>query len=151
MYPVCILGECFHGKFDVSILNILKLLQKDPNYHTEETNNDIILGCIAWRMVQKRDGGAIAAVTNTNLCFGAVGDSNNNGIHDDTETYGGWLAVEFCRLYGDEGKRILGEIHGMTIKNYVENFPVMKDKLHCKSVEEWILIGDPSLKIGGYP
>jgi hypothetical protein len=27
---------------------------------------------------------------------------------------------------------------------------VHQNKFHCKSVTEWTLMGDPSLKIGGY-
>ena len=146
MYPICVLGECIHGKFDVSILNILKLLKKEPNYFTQ----DCILECIAWRLVNKLNGGAIAVLTNTNICFGDMGDSNQNGIPDDAERFGGLLAVEVFRLYGEEKMRILGEIHFQTIEDYVSNFPVSTNKYDCKSVQEWTLIGDPSLRIGGY-
>jgi hypothetical protein len=150
-YPICILGECFHGKFDVCILNFIKLLLKDPNSHAVETNSDVIFECIAWQLVRQIGGGAIAAVSNTNLCFGSGGDNNNNGINDDSEGYGGWLAVEFCRLYGEEGLQTLGEVYGTSLRNYMDNFPVNTNKIHCKSVEEYILIGDPSLRIGGLP
>jgi len=27
----------------------------------------------------------------------------------------------------------------------------MEDKIDCKIVQQWALLGDPSLKIGGYP
>jgi len=150
-HPICFLGECFHGKFDVCILNFIKLLLKDPNYHAVETNSDVIFECIAWQLVRQKGGGAIATVSNTNLCFGSGGDTNNNGINDDSEGYGGWLAVEFCKLYREEGLQTLGEIYGTSIKNYIDLFPVRTNKIHYKSVEEYILIGDPSLKIGGYP
>lgn len=147
MYPICVLGECIHGKFDVSILNILKLLKKEPNYY----NQDCIFECIAWRLVKKFNGGAIAVLTNTNLCFGMPGDANQNGIPDDAERFGGLLAVEVFRLYGEEELTTLGEIHFQTIEEYVTNFSVSTNKIDCKSVQEWILIGDPSLKVGGYP
>jgi hypothetical protein len=146
MYPIVVLGECIHGKFDVSIFNIFKLLRSLPNYY----NQDCIFECIAWRMVNKYKGGAIAVLTNTNICFGDFGDKNSNGIPDDSEKFGGLLAVEIFRLYGQEDMKILGEIHSQTIEDYVSNFPVSTNKFDCKSVQEWILFGDPSLKIGGY-
>jgi len=63
--------------------------------------------------------------------------------------YGGQLATEVFRSYSEENIDILGQIFGKTIENYVSTQPVSLNKIHCKSVQEWILIGDPSLKIGG--
>ena len=146
MYPVVVLGECIHGKFDVSVLNIFKLIRKEPNYFDQ----DCIFESIAWRLVNKFNGGAIAVITNTNICFGTSGDANNNGIPDDAEKLGGLLATEVFRLYGEEEMRTLGEIHSQTVEDYVSNFPVSTNKYDCKSVQEWILIGDRSLRIGGY-
>ncbi|MBN1860473.1 MAG: hypothetical protein JW840_03325 [Candidatus Thermoplasmatota archaeon] len=146
-YPICVLGECIHGKFDVSMINILKVLKKEPGY----TIYDCIYECIAWRLIREKNAGGIATITNTNICFGAFGDSNENGIPDDAELYGGFLAVELFRLYGQEGIDTLGLIHQQSLSNYIELFPVHTNKIHCKSLQEFILFGDPSLKIGGYP
>ena len=145
-YPICVLGECIHGKFDVCVRNILKVIQKEPGY----TKSDCIYECIAWRLIREKNAGAIATLTNTNICFGAFGDSNHNGINDDAELYGGFLAIELFRLYGQEGIQYLGLIHQQALSNYVAQFPVKTDKYHCKSVQEFMLFGDPSLKIGGY-
>ena len=147
MNPICILAECIHGRFDVGILNILKLIQGDPEYNIF----DCIPECIAWRLVREKKDGAIACITNTNICFGALGDTDDNGILDDAEMYGGFLAVEFFRLYGEEGMRYLGDIFMQSIINYIEKFPVHTNKIHSKSIQEYVLIGDPSLRIGGYP
>jgi len=53
---------------------------------------------------------------------------------------------------------ILGEIWGNVIKNYLKTYPIdwntpagSNSALDAKTVQEWILLGDPSLKIGGYP
>jgi hypothetical protein len=146
MNPICVLGECIHGRFDVGILNILKLIQGDPEYNIY----DCIPECIAWRLVREKKVGAIACITNTNICFGAFGDNDDNGVLDDAEMYGGFLAVEFFRLYGDEGMENLGDIFMESILNYIEKFPVQSNKIHSKSIQEYVLIGDPSLKIGGY-
>lgn len=145
-YPICILGECIHGRFDVCILNLLKVFQKIPGYSLY----DCIYDCIAWRLVCEKNAGAIATLTNTNICFGAYGDSDENGIIDDAEMYGGYLAVELLRLYGQEGISTLGTLHKEAISHYVDEFSVHSDKYHCKSVLEFIVLGDPSLQIGGY-
>lgn len=141
MYPVCVLGECIHGKFDVGLFNFLR---------GTVIPQQCVPECIAWRLVRKNDGGIIACITNTNICYGIPGDNDNDGVPDDVERLGGWLAVEFFRLYGEEGKTTLGDIHTGTIANYLEHFPAMANKEDCKSIQEWILIGDPSLRIGGY-
>jgi hypothetical protein len=146
MYPIIVLGECIHGRFDVGLINIIKLLQKDPEYNIY----DCIYECIAWKLISEENAGAIATVTNTNICFGDIGDKDHNGILDDAEMYGGFLAVDLFRLYAQEHIDTLGMLHQKAVSNYVDSFPVHADKIHCKSVQEFILFGDPSLKIGGY-
>ena len=146
MYPVCVLGECIHAKIDVALLNYFKFQNGEPNYFLQ----DCIYDCIAWKLVKKNNGGAIAVFSNTNICYGTSGDINANGIPDDAESFGGKLAVDVLRLYGKEGIEKLGQIHFRALEDYVTDFPVSTNKFHCKSMLEWILIGDPSLKIGGY-
>lgn len=111
---------------------------------------DVYPWTISWKLVQKSNGGGIAVITNSNTCYGTSGDTNGNGIPDDAEIFGGGLAIESIRLYGEEGKQTLGEIHGDSIANYVINYPVHNNLWHSKSVQEYVLLGDPSLKIGGY-
>ncbi|KYK22898.1 hypothetical protein AYK24_08250 [Thermoplasmatales archaeon SG8-52-4] len=166
-YPVMVLGECIHGKFDMvkkkakvfysvmlKILNFLKeLFIKITGKSNPENNAEpaaVLNECIAWKLVNKKDGGGIAVLTNTHICYAAIGDNNLNEIPDDVEIYGGFLAVEIFRLYSQEEIDILGDLHCNTIINYIPGNPVNTDKFHCKSVLEWILIGDPSLKVGGY-
>ncbi|MBN1280184.1 MAG: hypothetical protein JXA00_00895 [Candidatus Thermoplasmatota archaeon] len=146
-YPICVLGECIHAKFDVCLRNIFHVLRNDTGYLL----SDCLYECIAWRLVREKDAGAIATLTNTNICFGAYGDANQNGILDDAELYGGFLAVELFRLYNQEGIDTLGLLHQQALSNYIDQFPVHTDKYNGKSVQEFILLGDPSLKIGGYP
>jgi hypothetical protein len=146
MYPICILNECIHGKFDVGINNYINVILRKTGYNIF----DCIPECLAWRLIREENAGAIATITNTNICYGSFGDIDNNGILDDAEKYGGYLGVECFRLSGQENIEVLGDIHKLAVSNYIDNFPVQSDNLHCKSVMEFILIGDPSLKIGGY-
>ena len=166
-YPVMVLGECQHGEFDkakakvknpvVSFRQMLarfieflreKIQKSEPLPIPQPTSE--LNECIAWRLVNKEDGGGIAVLTNTHICYAAIGDTNDNGIPDDVEMYGGQLAAEVFRIYSEENMDILGEIFGKTVEDYVTTQAVSFNKIHCKSVQEWILIGDPSLKIGGY-
>jgi hypothetical protein len=145
-YPVVVLGECIHGRFDVGVINLMKLLQKNPEYNFY----DCVPECIAWRLIREKDAGAVAVVTNTNICYGQVGDADNDSILDDAEMYGGFLAVDLFRLYGQTGIDTLGLLHQQAVTDYIDQFAVQSDKIHCKSVQEFILFGDPSLQIGGY-
>lgn len=160
-YPVMILGECQHGEFDKAkpkLRNSIELFKQIINRFIElffkekpkPEPTPTLNECIAWKLVNQRDAGGIAVLTNTHICFAMIGDNNQNEIPDDVEMLGGNLAVEVFRLYSEEQIDILGEIHFKTVENYVSNQPVSTNKIHCKSVQEWILIGDPSLKIGGY-
>ena len=49
-----------------------------------------------------------------------------------------------------EGVDILGEVWGGTINKYLSTFPGMDSQLDAKTITQWVLLGDPSLKIGGY-
>ncbi|MBC7080834.1 MAG: hypothetical protein H5T44_01055 [Thermoplasmatales archaeon] len=146
MYPVCVIGGCHNSQFNVSIFNLLKIKQLYETYYKSEWSP----GCFGEWIVRKIDGGAIASIGCTGLGYGLVGDYNKDGIPDCIQGLGGWIDIEFFRLYGQEKRSILGEIHSQAIANYVANFPVMKNEIDCKTVQEWTLLGDPTLKIGGY-
>jgi hypothetical protein len=145
-YPIVFLSECYHGKIDVSILNIIRYLRNEIDIMQQDTNP----WTITWRLLKEKNAGAIAVITNSNTCYGTTGDANSNGIPDDAELYGGGLSVESLRQHGEDDIDILGVIHYNAITHYVNSYPVFSNKLHGKSVQEYTLFGDPSLKIGGY-
>jgi len=101
--------------------------------------------CLGWRLISKRNVGAIATIGNTGLGFGYPGNSTLQGL-------GGWIEPRFFHAIGVQGKTILGEAHSQAIIDYINNddFEVNKDRTDRKTVEQWVLLGDPSLKIGGY-
>ena len=84
------------------------------------------------------------------VCGVNIGDYNNNSIPDCTEGADGWFEIEFFRLYADENMDILGENYWQTVTNYNDNFPVLTNRWDSKIVQTHILLGDPTLKIGGY-
>ena len=146
MYPVCVVGGCHNSQFNVSVFNLLKLEKFYETYYKSEWSPE----CWSWWLARKIDGGSIATIGCTGLGYGYIGDYNNDGIPDCIQGLGGWIDIEFFRIYGQEKIDVLGDIHSTAITNYVSNFPVMKDNIDCKTVQEWVLLGDPSLKIGGY-
>lgn len=95
-------------------------------------------------MISKRNGGAIATIGDTGLGYGYEGNHTLEGL-------GGWIEPRFFHTIGIQGKTILGEAHGQAITDYVNTFDVNGDRIDRKTVEQWVLLGDPSLKIGGYP
>jgi len=48
-------------------------------------------------------------------------------------------------------QRILGAVWGGGAeRSYLNTYPGMADQTDCKTVQQWPLLGDPILKIGGY-
>jgi len=143
-YPICVFGCCVTAKFDVTLLNIFN--------SDRFGNSDCTPEEIGWRLVRKPNGGSIAHIGATSVVWGYTGDLDDNGIPDSVENgLLGWLNSEFFRLYIEEGYQYLGELHWETIRNYCNTFSVHSNHLDCKHVQQITLIGDPSLKVGGYP
>ncbi|HDM66879.1 MAG TPA: hypothetical protein ENG62_00635, partial [Thermoplasmatales archaeon] len=149
MYPVCVVEGCHNSQFNISLLaTALKM----PFMWT---HGYAFAECFSWHLTRKIDGGSIATLGNTGLGYGAVGehgdlDGDGENLPDTIEALGGYQFLQFFKTYA-EGKDILGEVWGGAIRNYLNTYPGMDDQADCKTVEQWPLLGDPSLKIGGYP
>ena len=158
MYPILMVGGCHNSEFDVTPLNIIKgLLEEGFHYFSSDPEDfgsywtkNWVPECWSWVFVKKRNGGAIASMGSIGYGGVRIGDYNNNGIPDCIEGLDGWFETQFFRLYNEENIDILGETYGQTVTDYVNNFPVYSDRYDCKIVETHVLLGDPSLKIGGY-
>ncbi|MCD6171859.1 MAG: peptidase C25, partial [Thermoplasmata archaeon] len=146
MYPILMVGGCHNSQFNVSLLNLLKFKKLYETYYKSEWSPE----SWGWWIVRMADKGAIASVGCTALGYGAVGDGNKDGIPDCIQQYGGWIDAHFFKLIGNGNATTVGEAHSGAIADYVANFNVMKDQIDCKTVQEWQLLGDPSLMIGGY-
>jgi len=137
--PVCITGSgCFNSMFNVSL------------GHSEWVYGIPIPHCISWGFVIKKNGGSIATIGATAFSYESP---------DISLGYGGieWLDIHFFGEYGLNNTDILGATWGNTITSFLQNFTIDWDDnssdgsaLVAKNVEQWLLIGDPSLKIGGY-
>jgi hypothetical protein len=147
-YPVVLVGACHNSQFNVTLLSTLL------DYPFMWTYGQPVPECWSWRLVRKINGGAIACMGSTGLGYGYVGehgdiDGDGNNEPDTLEGLGGYTEVTFFKVY-NQGVDILGDVWGTTISNYLDVFPPMVDQIQMKSVQEWPILGDPSLKIGGY-
>ena len=141
-FPVVVAGGCHNGQFNVTILSTL--LRKPYMW----TYGVPIPECWSWWLTRLPDAGSIATISNTAMGYGLPGkDCIVGGLN-------GWLDTEFFRLYSEEGNRMVGEAYANAIRNYVHTFDMddPEDGIgHVKAIQEWTLLGDPSLRIGGYP
>jgi len=156
--PVTVVGGCYNAQFSVSMiptaLEYILLLLGMPNYmHTYGT---FVPECWCWYMVKMPETGSIAAIGNTGTGWGWEGEFCTIGAGD------GWISSEFFRQYGDNGYDILGDNYLQTQTEYISQFKEFTlpecwwspdygwDIIDEKTVQQWVLLGDPSLMIGGY-
>lgn len=98
---------------------------------------DALYPCFTWEILKKVTGGGIAAVGATRVAF--------TGVDEDGAQWGaGFLNTHFFQAY-EPGKNI-GELMNQAQIDYINS--VGKE---CISLEEFMLVGDPSLHLGGYP
>jgi hypothetical protein len=152
MFPVTVVGCCLTTNFDVGIFDFFRIFKNFGKYHRFfDFIYSCVLRCIGWNMVKKSDGGSIAHIGSSSTAWGETGDKNNDTIPDGVQTgFTSGLCTEFFRVYGEDEKSILGEIYADALSSVVLNHSGRSDRFQCKCVQEFQLIGDPSLKIGGY-
>ncbi|MFO7677978.1 MAG: C25 family cysteine peptidase [Thermoplasmatota archaeon] len=91
----------------------------------------------AWYIVRKPIGGAIATIGATRIAYTYV---NHQGVHGGA----GYLNLHFFKAYEDG--RSVAEVFNSAQNDYITHVSWLK----YTTVKEFILIGDPSLRIGGY-
>jgi len=162
--PVLVVGGCHNSQFNVSIFKFLE--EGIMAYYLGDMSPE----CWGWLFTRNANGGSIATIGNTGLGYGTVGDgpvdeipdSVPDGIPDCIQYLGGWMETHFFEVYNHYGKDVLGETWGTTVTDYLNKFPInwamnwednpnTDDLVNCKTAQEWVLFGDPSLQIGGYP
>ncbi len=100
--------------------------------------------CFAWCLVKKPDGGAIATIGATETATTSV---DENGPHGQA----GYLNLHFFMAY--EPGITLAEMLTSAQNDYLNDVMAgdADDSLYVMTIEQFILLGDPSLKVGGYP
>lgn len=145
--PVIVIGGCHNGQFNSTMQQLIESV--DSGDFTgigklEWVPHDTC----SWWMLQE-GGGSIASIGNTGLGYGYVNDYCTQGL-------GGWLNPQFFKVYSEhDNDDILGKVHAQAITNYINKEApaidgVNKDGIDRKTIEEWVLLGDPTLLLGGY-
>jgi hypothetical protein len=132
--PIIFFDACLTTKLDFVLGDLLrykeykifKILTIIPGIHEE-----LKLSCYAWNFIKHKEGGAIATIGATRIAFGGV------------ESGAGKMSIEFFKSYNIT--KMLGEMMANAQISYLNDVP--SDQF---TVEEFNLLGDPSLKIGGY-
>jgi hypothetical protein len=150
------IGKDLRGIFTTAHVNCLYNYNKLPVFvilSCSNSNFDNSIKCLGWRMVSKRNGGSIATIGSTSVAYLSVNATDEEGSVD-------WLGTQFFKEYA-KGEDILGKIWKNSLTEYFENFSIDWNTqaggnfsdcyTNVKTVQQWILLGDPSLKIGGYP
>jgi hypothetical protein len=152
MYPIMVVGCCLTTEFDVSIWNFLTIFKNLRQHHYFlNCKYECVSECMSWNMIKKIDGGTIAHIGSSSTAWGAAGDRNNDGIPDSVKDgYTTGLCAELFRIIGEEHIDILGTAYSDSLTHIIENYTGPDKRVHSKCVQEFQLIGDPSLKIGGY-
>jgi hypothetical protein len=162
-FPITVVGGCHNSLFSVSLIPsginyYMMLLGRDNGMWT---GIQLVPQCWSWYMVQLSNTGAIATMGNTGLGWGWEGEFCTVGAGD------GWITSEFFKQYGQhygqEGYQTLGQVYLQTQTSYINTFKDFTlpqcwwcpdlgwDAIDAQTVQEWPLLGDPSLQIGGYP
>jgi hypothetical protein len=149
--PICVVGGCHSSMFNVTLFfTMTDIFNKKFMWSWGRP----IPECWSWVLTRKANGGAIATIGCTGLGYeqeGENGDLDGDGVNepDCVEKLGGYQERLFYQNIHD-GVDVVGDAWEHAINDYLSTFPGMEDQWDAKVVEQWVLLGDPSLKIGGY-
>jgi len=133
--PIMFFDACLTAKIDFvlqDVLNYRDFRMFDLMAKIMKVNTSIRLPCYAWAFVNHENGGAIATIGATRTAYGGI----DNGA--------GKMSIEFFSAYNNS--EYLGQMMNQMQNEYITDVPD-----DAFTVEEFILLGDPTLKIGGYP
>lgn len=133
--PIIFFDACLTARLDFVLQDLLdykvfrffNLLAQLMNVNTSKR-----LPCYAWCFVKHEGGGAIATIGATRTAYGGI------------DSGAGKISIEFFSSY--ESSEMLGQMMTEMQNQYINDVP--EDEF---TVEEFLLLGDPSLKIGGFP
>lgn len=129
--PIAVLGGCFNAQLDASLHELLKefgLSRIDSFFQFLHIDTKKLQSCIAWDFLRHDDGGSIATIGMTRK---GTGES------------AGFFGIEFFESY--TSGVTLSQMYNNAVTSFIDES--WKDYV---TLQMFILLGDPSLKIGGY-
>ena len=136
--PVLVVGGCHNSMFNVTFIPTFRDKHNEFNTHTH--GFPCPRSWSEWIVAMPKTG-AIASMGNTGYGYGILGTYCTVGGLDN------WITTEIFVQYG-AGRDILGETHSSAITSYLNQFGKYDDS-DRKTVSQFVLLGDPSLHIGG--
>jgi hypothetical protein len=139
--PVIFFDACLTAKLDFNFTDLEeyypRIIDLLASIFGLSTNPSDFYQCFAWSFIAKESGGAIASVGATRTAYTWV---------DSTGVYGGagYMDVHFFDSYYE----------GVTVGQMLtgsQNAYIHQVGPDYFTIEEFILLGDPSLMVGGYP
>ncbi len=132
--PIVFFDACLTAKLDFNISDLLGYVSEELAGVLEKVPRlaSLRLPTFAWSMVKKRNGGAIATIGATRTAFGGI------------DAGAGAMSLRFFDAYATS--QTVAEM--MTAAQIDYRTTVPEDRF---TLQEFILIGDPSLRMGGYP
>jgi len=141
MLPICVVNSCHNLQFDVNVFNIFTQAFGYMTWIPE---------CWGWKLTRKIGGGSIATIGYSGLELTKEDKESQEGAAD-------YLDNSFFYSYGVKRIDVLGEVWKESIARYLDAYPIDWDTpaawdfaMDAKTVQQWVLLGDPSLQIGGY-
>ncbi|MBS3749780.1 MAG: hypothetical protein KGY67_08815, partial [Candidatus Thermoplasmatota archaeon] len=141
-YPIVVVGGCHNLQFDVHFQKIFE----DPFYYFTWVPE-----CWGWKLTRTINGGSVATL-------GCSGLGMTKEDKDSFSGAGDYLEPSFFYQVGVNNSEYLGDAWMNTLRMYLDKYPIDWDTpaawdyaIDAKTVQQWVMLGDPSLKIGGYP
>ncbi len=138
---------CFNNMFNVSLSDTFLVWWSITKDFAIPYN---IPRCFGSALVLRPFGGSIATIASTAYSYESSDINSNRGGCE-------WLDIHFFEEYKNSNSKILGDCWKNTVNRFLQNFSIdwndsstYGDAIIAKNLEQWLLIGDPSLKIGGY-
>ena len=159
--PFILVGGCHNAQFNATMGYIIEGIRAvgikeyfDMNGSDDGPDEDGTFGKF-WRkewvprdfcswLLLRKNGGAIGSVGMTGLGYGYIDQYADTGL-------GGWIEPRMFDAYANQGIHIMGEAHDQAITDYINIIGnVNSDQIDRKTIEAFVLLGDPSLMLGGY-
>lgn len=144
--PFMVCEGCHNCQFDVTgqelIDYLLDAYDQHPDYGFDFFHYEWIPHDVSSWFVLQEGGGAIGVIGNTALGSGYINDGTTHGL-------GGWMCIRLFEAYAVDNKEYTGSVWATGINGYIDNFDMGWDA-DRKRVEAEVLLGDPSVKLGGY-
>jgi hypothetical protein len=143
---VCIVGGCHNSMINISLLWSLTPRSNPKSSYTWVYGQPTLSSWSETMMAVKK-GGSIACIGNTGLGYGLVGEQD--GLPACIAGLGGYVERTFFKTFNESANKTFGGAWAGAITKYLQKWPGMAQQADCKTVEEWLPLGDPSLVIGG--